>query len=437
MSGLSLADKVTLGAALLGGMAGATGSFAVLRSRSLVGDMLAHTALPGVVLAFMLTQSRTMATLSLGALVSGLLAIALMTLITRWTRTKEDAAIGIMLSTFFGLGVVLLSLVQTSESSGNKSGLDTFLFGEAGSMLDSDLVTLSIVAAAVTLLLGLLFKEFKLAAFDADFAAAQGWPTGRLDFAMMAAVAVVTIVGLPVVGVILMAALIILPGVTARMWTNRLHWMLILAAGFGVTAGVLGTRLGYGYPAGPVIVLTAAVLFGFSLLFAPERGIAARLWSETRLRFRVANDHLLRSLYELVEPQLPNPQAVPLSQLREHRYVQAWLLRWLLERGEDRGLFYEADDAIQLTPLGTRRAAEVVKTHRLWELYMLEYAGVAAHQADRAADAVEHMLPESLLVELEARLAAEGRLPKTVGEMPESPHELGDHLSPKIAEDPS
>jgi len=146
MSGLSLIDKVTLGAALLGGAAGVAGSFAVLRRRSLVGDMLSHASLPGVCIAFMLMESRELWGLSLGALASGLLAIVLMTMVTRWTRTKEDAAIGIMLSSFFGLGVVLLSIIQRSRSGANSAGLNSYIFGEPGNMLDSDLTLLAIVA---------------------------------------------------------------------------------------------------------------------------------------------------------------------------------------------------------------------------------------------------------------------------------------------------
>src|SRR5687768_3954395 len=145
MTGLSLSDKVTLGSALLGGAAGVAGSFAVLRRRSLVGDMLAHASLPGVCLAFAITGSRNLLGLSLGALVSGLLAVGLMTVVVRWTRTKEDAAIGIMLSAFFGAGIVLLSRVTRSSVGGYSSGLNSYLFGEPGNMLDSDLALLLVV----------------------------------------------------------------------------------------------------------------------------------------------------------------------------------------------------------------------------------------------------------------------------------------------------
>jgi manganese/zinc/iron transport system permease protein len=421
MTGLSIVDKVTIGSALLGGAAGVAGSFAVLRRRSLVGDMLAHASLPGVCLAFMITQSRDLLGLSLGALASGLLAIGLMTVVTRWTRTKEDAAIGIMLSAFFGLGIVLLSKVVRSSYA---SGLNSYLFGEPGNMVDRDLILLGCVALAVLLLVNLLLKEFKLVAFDADFARSQGWPTLALDLAMMAAVAVVTIVGLPIVGVILMAAMIILPAATARLWTNRLHSLLILAGMIGVATGAMGVRLAVDLPAGPTIVLTGATLFVASLLVAPERGVIAILWNETRLRLQVARDHLLRSLYELNEPSLPAAAPIPLAQLAEHRHARPWMLRWLVDRSERRGLIERTAASVKLTPLGLRQAAEATKTHRMWELYMMEFAGSASDHVDRSADDVEHLLPPGLVVKLEERLAREGRLPQAAILMPASPHEV-------------
>jgi manganese/zinc/iron transport system permease protein len=422
MISLSLSDKVMIGTALLGGMAGVVGSFAVLRGRALVGDMLAHAALPGVCLAFLLTGQRDLLDLSAGALVSGLLAIGAVTVITRWTRTKEDAAIGIVLSTFFGAGVVLLSIVQKPTTSGNKAGLNSYLFGEPGGMLNSDLVVLAVVAVVVLAAVILFFKEFELTCFDTDFARSQGWPTLWLDLAMLAMLATVTIVGLPIVGVILMAAMIIMPAATARFWTNRLPVLLLVSGLVGSAAGLIGTQVGRGYPAGAAIVLTAASLFLVSLLFAPQRGIVSKLLSEYRLRRRVAEEHLLRALFELGEAELPAVPVINLSTLRDYRHW--WSLERLLERARDEQLIEWDKNQVQLTPLGLRRAAQITKAHRLWELYLVRHADIAPDHVDRDADDVEHLLPESLVAKLEQELAAEGRLPTVVAEMPISPHEI-------------
>jgi manganese/zinc/iron transport system permease protein len=251
-----------------------------------------------------------------------------------------------------------------------------------------------------------------------------------LDLTMMGAVAVVTIVGLPIVGVVLMAAMIILPAATARLWTHRLHTLLLVAGGIGVAMGAGGVRVGHDLSAGPAIVLTGAAMFVVSLLVAPQRGAIAMLWSEWRLRLRVANDHLLRSLYELSEPSLPRAATIPVEQLAEHRHTRPWMLRWLLDRGEGDGLLEQTGDAVTLTPLGMRRAAETAKRHRMWEIYMMEFAGSAPDHVDRSADDVEHLLPEGLLVELEARLAKAGRMPKMTTDVPASPHEVTHGATP-------
>ena len=423
LQSLTLSEKVVVGTALLGGMSGVVGSFAVLRGRSLVGDMLAHAALPGVCLAFLLIGSRNLLGLSIGALVAGLAAIGAVTMIVRWTRTKEDAAIGIVLSTFFGAGVVLLSVIQKPSVGGNKAGLDAYLFGEPGNMLSSDLMLLGATAIVVVLTVGLLFKEFELVCFDKNFAQSQGWPTLWLDLVMMASLAIVTVVGLPVMGVILMAAMIIFPAATARLWTDRLPFMLLLAGGFGIAAGTVGTTLGRGLPAGAVIVLTAAVLFLLSLLLAPERGLLVRAIAEFRLRKRIEREHLLRSLYELNEQQLPEVVALRLEKLQAYRHWNN--LERRLREAIDAELITRAGRDVKMTAVGFRRAAQLTKTHRLWELYLMQHAGIAPDHVDRDADDVEHLLPESLLVELQHQLELEGRLPREVSDVPDSPHELG------------
>jgi manganese/zinc/iron transport system permease protein len=434
----SITTNVMLGTALLGATAGVVGTFAVLRRRALVGDMLSHAALPGICIAFLIMGHRNMIGLSLGALAAGLVGIAVVTLVTRWTRTKEDAAIGIVLSTFFGAGVVLMSIIQQTDNA-NRAGLNTYIFGETAGMSRQDIWLISGVAVASLVLMILLFKEFRLLSFDPDFAAAQGWPTLWLDLAMMGSLAVVTIVGLPICGVILMAALVILPGATARFWSNRLGSTLAIAGAVGGAAGVLGTltasplleRWSGGWlpsatdlPPGPLIVLSAMALFLISVLFAPRRGIVAVALAELRLRTRMVREHLLRALYELSEPHLPNRPVISQPQLVARRAWSDWLVNWWLGRLRARGLVEWQDHSVRLTPQGLAAAAEVTRTHRLWELYLVESAGIARDHVDRDADDVEHMLPRELVGQLEKRLAAAGQLPKIVKTVPESPHAI-------------
>ncbi len=442
MIGLGVTEKVMLGTALLGAVAGAVGCFAVLRRRALVGDMLAHAALPGVCLAFLVTGNRHLLGLSIGALVTGVLGVALVSFVCRWTRTKEDAAIGIVLSTFFGAGIVLLSLIQRL-GSGNQSGLDSYLFGETAAIQRKDIQLLAATAVITLALLIALFKEFKLLSFDGDFAQVQGWPITVLDMVMMGMLAVVTVIGLPIVGVILMAALLITPGAAARFWTNRLGPMLCVASCLGAAAGIAGTwlstpraeawlgfdLLGFGtsstsLPPGPVIVLAATAFFIVSLFFAPHRGIIARLLAEMRLRWRILREHVLRALYELSEDSLPELPIVKETRMIHHRGWSRLLVRLWLRRAEDDGLLNRYNGTVQLTEIGLREAAAVTKTHRLWELFLMEQTDIPADHVDRDADDVEHLLPKHLLERLEKRLAAAGRLPRVSGELPSSPHEI-------------
>jgi manganese/zinc/iron transport system permease protein len=438
MNAPSITFNVMIGTALLGATTGVIGSFAVLRRRALVGDMLSHAALPGVCIAFMITGRRDLIGLSIGALATGLLGISLMTFIKRYTRTKEDAAIGIVLSTFFGAGIVLLSVIQ-QHPTGNQAGLNSNLFGETAGITRHDIQTIAAVAAFCLTVVLLMYKEFELLSFDPDFAAAQGWPTLALDLLMMATLAVVTIVGLPLCGVILMAALAILPGAAARFWTNQLGRLLIVAAIVGALAGIMGTFLAsplpqrwFGdtwlsagkVPPGPLIVLSATGVFLFSLLFAPQRGLVARAVAELRLRLRIVREHLLRSLYELNEPNLPQIASIPEQQLTARRSWNEPVLNWMLRRLAAARLITRTDDQIQLTPAGLAAAADVTRTHRLWELFLVESAGIASDHVDRDADDVEHMLPKPLLDELESRLAAAGRLPVVPESFPQSPHQL-------------
>ncbi len=438
MIAASITTNVMLGTALLGATAGVIGTFAVLRRRALVGDMLAHAALPGICIAFLIVQNRDLIALSLGALATGLIGIAILTLLRRWTRTKEDAAIGIVLSTFFGAGVVLLSIIQ-QQPSGNQAGLHSYLFGETAGITRHDVWLIAGVATLCLVVVTLLYKEFELLSFDQEFAAAQGWPTLALDLSMMGTLAVVTIVGLPICGVILMAALIILPGAAARFWSDRLGGLLVIAAIAGAFAGALGTFVASPLPQqllgtrildaaklppGPVIVLAGAAFFVVSVLFAPRRGIVARAIAELRLRGRIAREHLLRALYEISESQQVHRPYVDRAELLARRSWSEWSLNWSIGRLAARGLVERDDHQVRLTPAGLAAAADVTRTHRLWELFLVDSAGIASDHVDRDADDVEHMLPAPLVRDLEERLAAAGRLPTAPQHVPESPHEL-------------
>jgi manganese/zinc/iron transport system permease protein len=292
---------VALGAAVLGIVAGALGAFAVLRRQSLLGDAMSHAALPGIALGYLLTESKEPIVLLAGAVVAGWIGTFVVGAVVRTTRVKYDAALGIVLSVFFGVGLVLLTFIQRRPDA-SQAGLDTFLFGQAAALLERDVVTMAVLGALVLGVAAALWKELKLLTFDPDFGATLGFRVRALDALLTGLLVVAIAVGLQTVGVVLMAAIVVAPASAARQWTDRLGLMVLLSAAFGALAGVSGAVVSSEadrLPTGPTIVLCAAALVALSLLFAPNRGLVARAVRERRDRGRLRVDAVLADLYEL------------------------------------------------------------------------------------------------------------------------------------------
>ncbi|MFN4293010.1 MAG: metal ABC transporter permease [Thermoflexales bacterium] len=275
--------NVALGSALLGVVSGALGCFAVLRRQGLLGDALAHAALPGICTAYLLTQTKAPIVLLLGAAAAGWIAAILLLQIVRHTRISEDGALGIVLSTFFAFGIVLLTFIA-KRGGANQSGLDKFLFGQAAALVAEDVMTMAILGGSALVIVALLYKEFKLLAFDAPFAASLGFNTDWLSVLLTSLIVVAVVIGLQTVGVVLMAALLVGPAVAARQWTNRLGVMIVLAALFGALSGLVGALVSVsdaGIPTGPMVILSLTGIVLCSVLFAPERGL---VWDAARRR---------------------------------------------------------------------------------------------------------------------------------------------------------
>lgn len=301
------ATLVTLGAALLGVASGVAGTFLFLRKRALVSDAISHATLPGVGLAFVAMvalggDGRWLPGLLLGAGLSAALGLLTVHWLTTRTRLGEDAAIGAILSVFFGLGIVILTVIQTM-TVGQQAGLEGFLLGSTAGMLRSDAILLAVSAAAVLALVLILRRPLELAAFDPGYAEATGWSLARIDLAMMGIVLVVTVVGLKVVGLILIVALLIVPAVTARFWTDRAGHVAIIAGVIGGVSGYVGASVSAVAPAlptGPIVVLVGFALFLVSFLLSPERGILASFLMHHRYQRRV---HMRQGLLALAQGQ--------------------------------------------------------------------------------------------------------------------------------------
>ncbi|MCG3087245.1 metal ABC transporter permease [Sporosarcina cyprini] len=272
------AQWVLFSTLILGTAAGMVGCLSYWKRQSLMSDALSHAALPGVVIAFSILGYKNLPFMIFGAAVSAFIGAWLIQLIRSSSRVKEDAAMGLILSVFFGLGIMLLTVVSR-KGGGNQAGLDSFIFGQAASMVRTDVYTMMAVAIVIIAVVIIGFKEWKLFLFDPDFAKGLGLSNRLMDGLYLAMLVLVIVIGIQAVGVILMAALLIIPPVSAHYWTMSFKRMLVLSAIFGGGSGLLGTlisTMGKGWPTGPFIVIASASIFLISVIAGSQRGLLVR-----------------------------------------------------------------------------------------------------------------------------------------------------------------
>jgi len=282
------AQWVLLSTLLLGMAAGVVGVLSYWKRQSLMSDTLSHAALPGVVLGFIAVGTKQLPAMLIGAAASALVGAWLVQWIRSSSRVKEDAAMGIVLSVFFGLGIMLLTHANRMPGGG-QSGLDHFIFGQAASMVRSDVMLLAVLAIIVLCVVFILFKEWKITLFDSSYAMGLGLSVKSMNIVYTALLVLVIVIGIQAVGVILIAALMIIPAVSARYWTDSFGRMLLLSASFGGGAGVCGTlisTLGKGWPTGPFIVVTAAAMFLVSLLLGSSKGLLVVVYQRKRAQHK-------------------------------------------------------------------------------------------------------------------------------------------------------
>ena len=380
------ATLVMIGAACLGIAAGVTGTFLFLRKRALVSDAISHATLPGVGLAFMLMvalggDGRNLLGLLLGSAGSAWLGLLCVNWLTRRTRLAEDAAIGAVLSVFFGFGIVLLTIIQTM-TAGRQAGLESFLLGSTAGMLWSEAVVIAVGGALTLALVVALRRPMTLVAFDPEYAAASGMNVSRIDLAIMGLAMAVTVIGLKIVGLILIVAMLIIPPVTARFWTDRTDLMVVISGAAGGLAAFLGAAWSAVVPAmptGPIIVLVSFGGFVLSLLLAPGRGVLAAVLRHRRFQARV---HMRQGLLALAQGQ-------PIYE----RYTSSILHR--------QGLM--AADGVA-TDAGRARAAKALLDEKRWEIVRADQAMEGAAALYDGMRALETVLTADQIAEVDAKL---------------------------------
>jgi len=268
---------VAMGCTLLGIVSGIIGCFAVLRKQSLLGDAVSHASLPGVCIAFLLTNSKNTEILLMGALSVGIICIGLIQVIQNYTKIKFDSALAFILSVFFGMGLVLMSYLNKLPGA-NKSGLNKFIFGQASTFLERDVNIMLYVGIVLLIIITLFWKEFKISSFDADFTSTLGFHAKAIGMFISFLIVITVIIGIQAAGVILISAMIISPAVAARQWSKKLSIVTLLSAIIGGISGAMGSIISTfdaTLPTGPLIILVSGIFVLISFLFS-KKGIIAR-----------------------------------------------------------------------------------------------------------------------------------------------------------------
>lgn len=398
---------VLLGSILLGMSASVVGSFAFLRKRSLIGDALAHAALPGVMMAFLLFQTRDPLVMFLGAVSSSFIGFFLIDWLPKNTKIKPDAALAITLSFFFALGLMLLSYIQGLNVD-NKSGLDKILFGQAAAMTNADIKLLMYVAVFILVTVTLFFHKFRLIALDRSYAKTLGIPVIQYEIFMAILIVMSVVVGLQLVGVVLMAAVLLTPIAAARFWSNELSHILILSAMIGAISAIISTQVSYlapAMPTGPWMVVSLSLLFFISLLFAPQKGLLKRYLDHQKLRQRVTEENILRTLFKLVERKDFAQKDFNQAEIQSLRSIPSSNLQKALKTMCKKKLIASSAKGFRLTESGFQLAILLTRRHRLWENYLNQQAELTPEQVHKQAERIEHILTETQEEQLKLELA--------------------------------
>ncbi|MSR58525.1 MAG: zinc ABC transporter permease [Planctomycetaceae bacterium] len=395
--------SAVFGVLLLAVSCGFLGCFIVLRRMSLVGDSLGHAVLPGVCLGFLVTGTKDPTWIFAGAIAAALLASLLIAAIERYTRLKPDVALGLVLSGFFGLGIVLLSRISRLES-GQQSGLDKLLFGQASAVSERDLWLMGTVAFVIVAAVLATFKELAVTSFDPAFARTIGIPARAIHYLLMTLTAFAIVISIQAVGVVLVSALLITPAATALLLTDRLHVMVLLSVVIAAVAGVVGLNISFlsnRLPSGPLVVLALTACFGMAYLFGSRYGVVARIRRRRARALQTCRENLLKRIFLA----LPSSEArqVALSSLTQHPATSSDSLRAELRPLTRLGWVDLEGETVHLTDVGASRARELDRNYRLWELFLTHEVRLPADHTQRDAENLEHLLTPELVRELEER----------------------------------
>lgn len=394
-----------IGSVLLSMSSSLVGCFTLLRKRALVGDAISHAVLPGICLAYIIKGEKDSLTLLLGAFITGWLSLYVVDFIKTKTRIKEDTAIGLVLSVFFGFGTLLLTLIQHQPGFYDQAGLNHFIFGNAISISQSDIEVFGSVAVLVIALVFIFYKEFVLLSFDEQYMHSLGFPVKAIRTLLSTLTVVAVVLGIQAVGVVLMAAMLITPAAAARFWTNNLRYMLIMAALFGIISSITGAYISYVTPSptGPWIVMILSFFATLSFFLAPRKGILSRYVRYWRFKRKIVDENILKAFFQVSE-QAHSYGPFSKEDLLNKRKMDNSDVDNGLSRLVRQGFVKKQAANYLFTEQGKRKGQRILKLHRLWEVYMTTHMNIAPDHVHDDADSIEHIITPELEEKLEKML---------------------------------
>ncbi len=390
-------QRALIASVLVGIINGALGCFIILRRMAFIGDALSHAVLPGVVIAFILAGKGNIA-LFLGAVFAGVVTALLIGFVNRNSRIKEDSAIGVIFIGMFALGVLLISRLHAVHLD-----LQHFLFGDPLGVSPADLYLTGIIGIIILLSITLFYKQLQLSSFDPIMATAIGMNTALVHYFLMGILSMTIVASLQAVGIILVVAMLITPGATAYLLTDRLPRMIVLASFIGAFAAVTGMYISYwmNYSSGAAMVIVVTLLFLLTLVFAPKQGILIKSLQRKHAQKRYIRDDIVKAVYHLTKDKEVTNQ----SRIAEYLGLSVPVLQKMLRSIKRKKLVESTDNnTIHLTADGEKHALKLIRSHRLWETYLAEQTGLGWEHVDEEAERLEHELPDDLVDEIDRRL---------------------------------
>ena len=382
---------VSIASGILCFAAGVVGTFTYLRKRALIGDVISHSVLPGVAIAFMLTGVKNPVYFLIGAITSGLLSIWIVDYVQAKSKLKPDTILALTLSVFFGVGIVFLTDIQHSENAA-QSGLDSFLFGKAASMGMLDIQLFSVIAIINVVCIAIFLRGFSLISFDENYAKGIGIKVSFLK-SFLAVLTVITVaIGVQAVGVVLMAALLITPAAGARFLTNDIKKMLLYAGSFGFASGVIGVFISYsgtGMPTGPWIVVVLSLFALVAIFFGKEKGMYSRMKMRVSNNVKINNENVLKDIYKQAQN---GENTITINDLIKKEKYPPSKLKSILKRLEYDRLIDQVRGFVILSDNGRIAARAVIRKHRLWEIYLSKYFQLEEDHVHDDAEGIEHVI---------------------------------------------